>query len=322
MTYGSAFLDLMKRARDANLLAPVDDRGWQFRFAHIWNRFIENKDVPEWVETELGDTLFEIVRTDIRSAASEDLRTQRLAAILEDFKTGTLYSQFSMVSDDSPLSRDRFGVRLVNWKPEFYRTNAPNTPLEDPALEPTPNATITFPSGELIIADWPRIKGFKEIVDQPDISLNYACDRIKRTKTGIKTFNLIEISVGNSCPTIFKTPTGLQFGHQRWDEATDTELDTNLINLGSVTTDYWAVTIIDKVDLIRLLEENGGNAQDAIQAWLDSSWVDDIPTFTVDPGTWKITWIEDAMSGDAEYLEPFISTHGTIDTLIKMDKVD
>lgn len=320
MTFDTAFLDILKAAREKNLLAPVDDHGWQFRFTHIWNTFVANKDVPAWMEAELEDTILNIVRADL-VGKDDAVRTARLKAVLEKIKGGNVYSPLSMANDDSALSRERFGVRLVNWKPEFYRISAPDVPLELPDLQPVQTASITFPTGELIIVDWPRIKGFNDLVAQPDISLNYAHDRVKRTKRGIETHNLVEIAVGNTCPGIYKTPTGLQFGNPKWDDETDDEIPTTLEDIGSVTTDYWAVTIIDKADLFAILERNGIAPQPAYDAWLESNWVREEPILQVEPATWHITWMEDSMARDDKYyLEDYLQTFGTMETVIKMDK--
>lgn len=311
-------------AREDGLLKPVNDHGWRFMFSHYWNEFVaKGAQAHDYQLEHICDTLSRIVYTQFVLARTEEAMAEAINGLTAQFKTGTLTSDASMATVESSLMRGRFAVRLVNWHPEYYDMRTPDAPLGLPDLRPTPSARLTFPTGELYVVDWPRIEGLREITDG-DFDINYAQQRVDRTLHNITTFNFIEIAVGNTCPSVYGDATSyLQIGHERYDEETDAEIDPGLEELCNVCTDYWAVTIIDKADVIRLLEMNGHDAKAAIAEWENGAWFSSANVLQVTPGEWEVTWIESSMAakGKGRGLEAHMPMKGTMDTRIMMRKL-
>jgi hypothetical protein len=116
---------------------------------------------------------------------------------------------------------------------------------------------IDFPSGELLVSDWFRTKGFTRMHDailgkhRNDGSLESQAGRIAYT-LGYAAKGIIHVSVGNSSPDIFEKDGLLVIGQPDIDE----DDVPGFRNAGGVTTDLWAVTVIDRATLLELFAQS------------------------------------------------------------------
>lgn len=136
-----------------------------------------------------------------------------------------------------------------------YTENIPAKPLKD--LKVT-EVKIATPSGIVYAVDWFHLDKFtKKLEDNSDDkygknSLNYAKGKHNNTVRMAKK-NVFSLFVGNSSPSIFKDK--LDDGIHYITEHTYAAMKKrkNSKNLGSVCTDLWAVTLVDRDILLKIL---------------------------------------------------------------------
>lgn len=129
--------------------------------------------------------------------------------------------------------------------------------------------SVEFTTGELLIADWFRIPEFnKQVEYDPEykkLSINTDLGQIKSTQHAAQ-LGFVTVHVGNSSPSIYQNNGNLIFGYMKED--------AHLIDYkdkGSVCTDLWNVTIIDKSRLIEIVAQTSGleEAQKTVNKYLE-----------------------------------------------------
>ena len=194
----------------------------------------------------------------------------------------------------------RLRLSFKNWAPQYdvlkimpdgqinYKEiEAPKECLENDVVQ----LDINFPSGELIITDWLRIKEFSDLVKgddewAPERSLNHTKGRITNTQRYAKLFNFICVSLGNMSPHIFSRGDDLIFGHLQEDKS----LDKSLMEKGYVCTDFWGVSIIDKEQLIFLLAQKyPQEAQKMVDDYINEN-KGDITLLKVEAGSYQLNF--------------------------------
>lgn len=190
-----------------------------------------------------------------------------------------------------------FHVELGLWNGRLQVANPDkknvNTPFFSPEYcgnDKIESVTVNFPSGKLYVNDWVRIKEFTDLVIyrgedeyKENANINYTVGRIFHIKYYAEKFNFISVNVGNSSPRVFADNNNLVIGcHSEEDES----LNSNFEKKGTVCTDLWNATIIDKETLYKLLEPN---LKEKTQAAIDD-WVNDSETFEieVEPGEYTL----------------------------------
>lgn len=159
-------------------------------------------------------------------------------------------------------------LTIDNWKPKLsvfermpdqtlnYRSLVAPKPCLDKSIQ---TSEVTFDSGHLLVADWFRIEEFSEMVEcreySDDKSLNTAAGRIYQTKRYASEFNFICVSVGNSSPVIYQKDNQFSFGHTAPEGYQE---------VGYVCTDFWGVSVIDKMQLVSLLYKQFGSQSEVI----------------------------------------------------------
>jgi len=227
----------------------------------------------------------------------------------------------------------RFHVCLEDWVLSIVMDNPDRgifdrskpafiTPLDIDA-RPVLTAPIDLPSGDLLIADWIRIAAFTRAVDSSDCQINFASERMRRTLRGIRTHNLIEVSCGNTCPSILPDGDGIRFAAINHDEETDLPLFPEEEILGMVITDYWAITAIDIVDLRAILATADPEADpDAlIDAWLQGQWGHCVTRVRLAPGRWYASFVDDRITPEVSCLEEAgLPGPGGIETVLALSR--
>lgn len=157
--------------------------------------------------------------------------------------------------------------------------------IDDCIEEKLYEVKVNFSTGELLIADWFRIKEFTEQVeynkDHKDVSINASLGQIKSTQHAAN-LGFVTVHVGNSCPTIFEKDGNFIFGREE-EEGKVTGYNDN----GMVCTDLWNVTIIDKQKLIEIVAEKLGEekAITTVEKYITEN---DMHKFSVTPGEYTI----------------------------------
>lgn len=181
-------------------------------------------------------------------------------------------------------------VNFTDWNPSFTTYSqvlngfvSPQSCVKDEIIE----LVIDFKTDELLVADWFRINEFTSQVkygNKPDdISINFSKGREDSTKYSVENFNYISVHVGNTCPNFLYKDNNMVFGYL--DEDTEEEIDYD--HLGSVCTDLWNVTIIEKKQLINIIAKKVGEetAIDIVTSYLQNN---EYETIKIVPGKYKL----------------------------------
>lgn len=212
-------------------------------------------------------------------AAYEDL--------IDTVDRGNLAWWNSMIEEYCFVSGDRFKLSLEGWRFRLGQVKGRNfVPMEDISIPPVAECEIEFESGELLIADWFRLEAFTKAVqatEDPSIDINSIHGRVRRTEEYADKHQFISVSVGNSSPDVFVQDGALVVGHAN----EDLDEHTQLAARGSITTDLWWVTIIDRQRLIEILSVELGvdAAAAAVSDYLANH---DVLTVQVAPGTHRV----------------------------------
>jgi len=170
----------------------------------------------------------------------------------------------------------------------------PIAPFEAP--KPLRHLAFTLPSGVLLAADWFRLPGFTEAVEQdegtsPSINSDLGVDL--RTKDHFERLGLLRVHTTNCVPALVQDGDAVRVGHfNDEDDAFYTEEgERNEVPLpevvGRVCCDLWDVTFSDREILIDLLEKGGQfpdreAAAAALDAYADAG---DVARLIFEPGS-------------------------------------
>lgn len=176
------------------------------------------------------------------------------------------------------------GLRLagdfVAWRPTLQRfdfssdaTDSSYTPIAPEEIAPPGihHATVTFPTGEVLVHDWFRFQEFAQKMatldsEDPDINTIQGC--VNRT-LAYAAANVVSVSVGNSSPDVYRVGDAVCIG--RASDLDETRIPANAANqVGHVTTDLWWVTMVDRETLLNILEtgRTRAAAEQALEEWL------------------------------------------------------
>ena len=163
--------------------------------------------------------------------------------------------------------------------------------------------SVQFKSSTVYVADWFRIKGFLEVVDEGGKKqfekMDSRQDFVNIAKRYAQDHNFVKISMGNCCPYIYQNGDEILVARQidvhDYDEETDDfilkpELEGTLASKfgfeekGMVCTDLWATCLIDHDTLVGILKKAGNSDPEKdIKEWLANS---DNTVLQVNPGTY------------------------------------
>ena len=148
------------------------------------------------------------------------------------------------------------------WKPRYGTFDAKHdfVPLTSgPPAPAVAHVSIPVPSGQLLVADWFRIEGFTDAVDVGDQdgrkSLNTAAGCREATDR-YAMHGLMSVSVGNTSPSVFVRNGQFLVASAEFDEESGDDRVLAGENLGSITTDLWWVSAIDREVLTSLIAQS------------------------------------------------------------------
>ena len=325
--------DTLYARQAAGALARYDDHPeYDFSYARIWNNFVANPaDLSDW---QIGDLLAMpqsvlyhhcsmICTTTEREmgTGAQALETARARLIAVMAAGGQQHDIIVNGEIRSHRVEGTFHALFHNWtlrilqrNPEWGRRNPDGSLdkacpelIEPPVLDirPITHVKIDLPTGRLLIADWIRVAGFRDIVDDESYLINHAKSRIDRTIANVRRHNLMEIACSKSFPDIVRDAagTGLCIGHPVQDKECELAQDPDIAILGTVCTEYWACTLIDEADLARILIQAGLDGPSLIDAWRGSEYRGGITSVSLDPGTWHLYFVEPHSDNRTLHLE-------------------
>jgi hypothetical protein len=198
---------------------------------------------------------------------------------------GTFLGGELNADDSCVMCGQRIAVVMKDWVVKLATLKGGLKVLEPCLEEKERELKVNFTSGELLVADWIRIKEFSDKVeynkDYQDVGLGSALGQKKSTEHAGK-FGFITVHVGNSSPQIYQNGDNLLFGYS--------EIDMNdYKKVGNVCTDLWNATVIDKERLIEIIAEKIGEEEaiDKVERYLKKNEVNII---RVTPGEYTLRY--------------------------------
>jgi hypothetical protein len=140
---------------------------------------------------------------------------------------------------------------------------------------------IELKTGNLLISDWFRLEEFNTLL-KSNIELSTTAGLVEATKSALNKGKVISITVGNSSPQIFRSGNTIIFGHEGGDE----DRACGCESIGSVITNLWNVTIVEKETLIDILREGGNsNPELTVDEYIRNNDVEEVQ---VESGNYKV----------------------------------
>ncbi|WP_375263991.1 hypothetical protein [Palleronia sp.] len=186
------------------------------------------------------------------------------------------------------ITGERLQLEMRDWQPVLQRLDMKTGQFVEAeaisAGKPLRHMEMNLPTGELLLADWFRIPGFSESVEAlagdpgRDIEPDQGAD--EHTRNHFERAGLVHISVGNSCPTIYRDGEILRLGRID-EEALYNEAGEQIAEepeqAGMICTDLWWATMADKQTIADILMRSDQHAdraaaEAAIDAYVEENW--------------------------------------------------
>ena len=280
-----SFLEALRAARELRPVLAMYKR--THRLAHAWNAYVAgNVTVGEmdYLRYKIGNALASVHR--VRKA--EDVESLYWS-IVEQSDRGDLAWYCTDSGEVCQTTGERLHMEWLGWVPCLGTRQDPSvfaykSPLVAASVippAPVVQHEINAPTGELLIADWFRIEGFTTAVKDPAAGGEYSscssagCQR--QAAWYAKQFGFASIFVGDCGPNILvrKGSDADRSGHivlaqieESYRAATDPAGGTLA---GSVCTDLWWTTIIDRQVLTSIVARSmsQAEAERAVQGLVD-----------------------------------------------------
>jgi len=296
----TAIGNFLTSLRDAGRLSEVPfsaRRG--HRWAAPWNRFVAGNEQAWDLDIVVGPIANALDTKIFCSLAPRAVTVPDNAHLYGELVRMMNTGDFDplVLGDDARAPCGATGKRLhvqitPGWKPllgELTFQPRTFTAVTDDCPAPAViSHAIPAPSGELLIADWFRLSNnlFSDIVDPKShqFELCYPFGRAQQTAHYAREFGFMSVEAGNSCPGIL----------ERRDHFLIGEIDYGArsapsgVLKGSVCTDLWWVSMIDRQVLVDLLAGKLGPeaAQAAVDDYVASAVASSsISVLRVAPGT-------------------------------------
>lgn len=153
---------------------------------------------------------------------------------------------------------------------------------------------VFFETGQLLCNDWFRIAEFNEELNQftNKYSLENNLSISQRTIDIAKQYNIAMVQVGNSSPGVYEINNNLCVGYvndENFPNYNDFELFNKKNKKTNICTDLWATTIIDKANLINIVQKNQKstieNAIKTVEEYINKNH---LKVINVEPGNYYL----------------------------------
>ena len=298
-TFTPAFSTFFYELAEAGRITKLPTYGREVTTIDRWNLALSK---GERYERALADIAF-IFHSPLSMSKHEAKNDMQAGyeLFIEEMDNGNF--PFLMRDSYDFVTGTNFQLKIENWNLMFYTYGErlatgcyEHIPITTLALEPIVTAEVEFESGEILVADWFRIKSFTDIVEPEDrFSINNIEGR-RLQALHYASQGFISVVLGNCSPSLWKRGDTYIIGRH---EDCDEEMNDGLVH-DYITTDLWATTMIDRAKL----EEMVG--VEVVAEYLKDN---DVKTFQVEPGKYKLTFAPD-YNKFAEAYKPTVDITG------------
>jgi len=295
-TYEVAFVEFLKALKADGVLHPIPGSGGRAgNFMLAWNamatddpKFTRDPDT-DWyriaqrfshpfINLPLMLASMEIKKGSDAEEIAKAAYDKLIAAISE----GRLPLMNGQEADYCHITGDRLYIQLDGWTPRLFQRGDDRKFVEITDIQRPASVAVEveFKSGDLLIADWFRIpevtaarKGISAFDINSEAGIEQATEWLLREK------GILSVSVGNTSPRVIPQDGALVFG---W---IDEDAELSVKDIGSVCTDLWWVTVVERERLIEIVAESRGReeAEQVVAEYLRKH-EDDIVRAQVEPG--------------------------------------
>lgn len=292
---------------------PAHAQGLQTRFSILWKSLAQGEELPERQAYHLGEMFLQPLMRKLAEIDSAFTSSQRPAPSFEqvhEFFQRTIqegdFPRYMMERQDCRLSGISIIPEMRSWKPRVLVFDPKLMAFRDLKQEEVPvpqvhHTTIPVPSGKLLIADWFRHNTFTALAEQAwagSLSSAWAC--AQKTRAMAEKLGVAHVFVGNTSPSVVADQSGVRVGCLD-DEA-------QAIEQGSVCTDLWWVSMVDKQVLVDLLAQKMPHRQaqrEVEELVANQAGTGDVMELEVAPGTHHLYY-----SGDPDLFAGLFDRQG------------
>lgn len=271
--------------RENGILKPfTNHKTRKTNFGHALTNYLDNN----FKEYEKKRVLEGFLNNSIYSLATSNKSLDETYNILVDLVNKGNFHPFDLSGDIYDFeSGERFYMSVTNWEPTLV-TYIPGKKLTDrgrfevaseESIDKVIERQIEFKTGNLIVADWIKIKEFTDLVDATNkFDINSEKGRIEQAQFYLDNFNFIH-STAWSSSDIYQDGDTFVFVQPN-DEL---NLPSSYKHKGHVYKELRAISIIEKEQLIKLI----GN-EEIVNKYLNDS-TNDYVKLKVKPGVYSFT---------------------------------
>jgi hypothetical protein len=288
--FNAAIGQFLIAKRDAGELPLVEFTGRRrHQWCDAWNRLVSNK-VQTWDMGILTGDLAHGLETAASMLVKDfDSRPERYDAMCKVASYGTMPYFVLNARSTCAISGEQLCAELKHWAPTLgvcSRDAAEKfTLIREHAPKPdVAHIVIDAPSGELLVADWFRIDGFTETVDagRPVALGGSLAANLWSARTYAAEHNFMSVVALDAYPTVLARDGMTVFVREDDDPA-----GLQGLKVGTVFTDLWAVSAIDRQVLTDIIAKKCERAE-AERRVADYLAHNDVMTTRVSPGNLHI----------------------------------
>lgn len=335
-----ALKGFLSELKAAGRLEPIPgSEGRSARFMSAWNGIVTEdaayQNEPKWLWDSVTDKLAHSLIFGAAYNAAKLVRDggDKLAVCRKAFddlivkvNKGDL-GWHELGDDECRITGDRLHTEIEEWKVRQGTIDrgkiVPMKPVNIPAIV---EMDFEVKTGNLLIADWFRIKEFTDLANEgeyerPGINSERGC--VVATEHYLRNLGFISVFVGNSMPSIIDVDNALAFGwvDEDYDEEVEEDPTKDIKIRGSVCTDLWWATVIEREQLVSLVSSKIGQeaAEQAVARYLDEN-KHNFTEVKLEPGTYHLYFAGDPEKFGEKFSSPDLKLHDRIEPMFVLSK--
>jgi hypothetical protein len=312
-----AYLNMLNEEK--KLSSIINSSSHQVSFGLAWNRLVQSKNnekddkliIHHFARKILHHALSQVSTIIMeKDKISEKMLLQEYEQLVQHVNQGNFESKYFHISFICEDCGQELNLSFNNWLASFHvfdeRENEWNYHLpHNCSNQSIIELGINLPTGNLLVADWFRIPGFQEIMNHHSehlSSINYTKGKEEKT-IHYASHNIIHLALKatkDKLPQIFQYKNNLVAGYEshfsprKNHEHNHTAHDESTQSYqlcGEIENRLWAVTMIEKENLIKILSLCYGNhASYVVEEYIKNNTVINIK---VQPGQYILSFMGD-----------------------------